>query len=80
MQSRHRLTTGDATTYWAEACKAPGQERPGDEAPDPQFGDAALQTRRDAFTTLARSIVGQRSSVKAAANRWGTLYPRCREP
>jgi DNA-3-methyladenine glycosylase II len=36
----------------------------------PQFGDACLQTRGDAFTTLARSIVGQQISVKAAQTVW----------
>ena len=32
----------------------------------PQFGDARLESRGDAFVTLARSIVGQQISVKAA--------------
>jgi DNA-3-methyladenine glycosylase II len=36
----------------------------------PQFGDACLQTRGDAFITLARSIVGQQISVKAAQTVW----------
>ena len=36
----------------------------------PQFGDARLQTRGDAFVTLARSIVGQQISVKAAQTVW----------
>ena len=36
----------------------------------PQFGDACLQSRGDAFTTLARSIVGQQISVKAAQTVW----------
>ncbi|GAB3495677.1 DNA-3-methyladenine glycosylase [Curvibacter fontanus] len=36
----------------------------------PQHGDASLQTRGDAFTTLARSIVGQQISVKAAQTVW----------
>ena len=36
----------------------------------PQFDDACLQTRGDAFTTLARSIVGQQISVKAAQTVW----------
>lgn len=36
----------------------------------PQFADATLQTRGDAFGTLARSIVGQQSSVKAAQAVW----------
>jgi DNA-3-methyladenine glycosylase II len=36
----------------------------------PQFGSACLQSRGDAFTTLARSIVGQQISVKAAQSVW----------
>ena len=36
----------------------------------PQFGDAILETRGDAFVTLARSIVGQQISVKAAQSVW----------
>jgi len=36
----------------------------------PEFGDACLQTRGDAFVTLARSIVGQQISVKAAQTVW----------
>jgi 3-methyladenine DNA glycosylase/8-oxoguanine DNA glycosylase len=36
----------------------------------PKFGDARLQSRGDAFTTLARSIVGQQISVKAAQSVW----------
>ncbi|MGP1692841.1 MAG: DNA-3-methyladenine glycosylase family protein, partial [Giesbergeria sp.] len=36
----------------------------------PQFGETSLQTRGDAFVTLARSIVGQQISVKAAQTVW----------
>jgi len=36
----------------------------------PKFGEARLQSRGDAFTTLARSIVGQQISVKAAQSVW----------
>jgi len=36
----------------------------------PQFGEGRLQSRGDAFTTLARSIVGQQSSVAAAQASW----------
>jgi DNA-3-methyladenine glycosylase II len=36
----------------------------------PQFGNACLQSRGDPFTTLARSIVGQQISVKAAQSVW----------
>ena len=34
------------------------------------FGDASLGSRGDPFTTLARSIVGQQISVKAAQSVW----------
>jgi DNA-3-methyladenine glycosylase II len=36
----------------------------------PRFGQARLHSRGDAFTTLARSIVGQQISVKAAQAVW----------
>ena len=36
-------------------------------------GSAGLQSRGDAFTTLARSIVGQQISVKAAQSVWERL-------
>jgi DNA-3-methyladenine glycosylase II len=42
----------------------------------PQFGEARLQSRGDAFTTLARSIVGQQISVKAAQSVWDKLVQR----
>ena len=45
----------------------------------PQFGDGRLQSPGDAFTTLARSIVGQQISVKAAQSVWdrfAALSPR----
>ena len=56
--------------YWAEACKHLVKKDRVMKRLIPQFGDAALQTRRDAFTTLARSTVGQQSSVKAAQAVW----------
>ena len=70
---------GDAATpplvlatpdYWAEACKHLVKKDRVMKRLIPQFGDAALQTRGDAFTTLARSIVGQQISVKAAQTVW----------
>jgi DNA-3-methyladenine glycosylase II len=39
-------------------------------------GDVCLQTRGDAFTTLARSIVGQQISVKAAQSVWDRVAER----
>ncbi len=56
--------------YCAEACKHLVKKDRVMKRLIPQFGDAALQTRRDAFTTLARSIVGQQASVKAAQAVW----------
>lgn len=46
----------------------------------PQFGDLHLIGRGEPFTTLARSIVGQQISVKAAESVWGRfleLCPKC---
>ena len=36
----------------------------------PKFGDLHLVGRGDPFTTLARAIVGQQISVKAAQSVW----------
>jgi len=44
----------------------------------PQFGDAILETRGDAFVTLARSIVGQQISVKAAQSVWDRFSVLCK--
>jgi DNA-3-methyladenine glycosylase II len=57
-------------TYWAEACKHLVKKDRMMKRLIPQFGDACLQTRGDAFGTLARSIVGQQISVKAAQSVW----------
>jgi DNA-3-methyladenine glycosylase II len=46
----------------------------------PQFGDLHLVSKRDPFTTLARSVVGQQISVKAAETVWQRfmlLCPKC---
>jgi len=43
----------------------------------PQFGDMHLVTRGEAFTTLARSIVGQQISVKAADSVWQRVLEQC---
>jgi DNA-3-methyladenine glycosylase II len=43
----------------------------------PQFGDLHLIGRGEAFTTLARSIVGQQISVKAAETVWQRLLSIC---
>lgn len=43
----------------------------------PQFDDLHLVSRGDAFATLARSVVGQQISVKAAESIWQRLLARC---
>ncbi|WP_409513924.1 DNA-3-methyladenine glycosylase family protein [Variovorax sp. MHTC-1] len=56
--------------YWEEACKHLAKKDRVMKRLIPQFGDACLESRGDAFTTLARSIVGQQISVKAAQSVW----------
>jgi DNA-3-methyladenine glycosylase II len=57
-------------SYWDEACKHLAKRDRVMKKLIPQFGEARLQSRGDAFTTLARSIVGQQISVKAAQAVW----------
>ncbi len=56
--------------YWDEACKHLGKRDRVMKKLIPKFGQTRLQSRGDAFTTLARSIVGQQISVKAAQSVW----------
>ena len=56
--------------YWEEACKHLAKKDRVMRRLIPQFGDACLESRGDAFVTLARSIVGQQISVKAAQSVW----------
>ena len=56
--------------YWEEACKHLSRKDRVMKRLIPNFGDACLESRGDAFVTLARSIVGQQISVKAAQTVW----------
>jgi DNA-3-methyladenine glycosylase II len=56
--------------YWEEACRHLAKRDRVMKRLIPRFGDATLSSRGDAFTTLARSIVGQQISVKAAQSVW----------
>lgn len=64
--------------FWEDACKHLVKKDRVMKRLIPQFGDVCLQTRGDAFVTLARSIVGQQISVKAAQTVWDrfALLPR----
>jgi len=61
---------GVTPPYWDEACRHLARRDRVMKKLIPQFGEARLQSRGDAFTTLARSIVGQQISVKAAQSVW----------
>ena len=61
------VTTPD---YWSEACAHLSKRDRVMRRLIPQFGSACLESRGDAFVTLARSIVGQQISVKAAQTVW----------
>lgn len=65
--SRPEITT---PAYWDDACKHLARRDRVMKKLIPKFGEARLQSRGDAFTTLARSIVGQQISVKAAQSVW----------
>ncbi len=65
--SRAAIVTPD---YWSEACSHLMRKDRVLKKLIPQFGDAILESRGDAFVTLARSIVGQQISVKAAQSVW----------
>ena len=66
--------------YWDEACKHLGKRDRVMRKLIPQLGEGRLQSRGDAFTTLARSIVGQQISVAAAQSVWGRFAALIGEP
>ena len=71
------LGAGITPDYWDEACKHLARRDRVMKKLIPKFGEARLQSRGDAFTTLARSIVGQQISVKAAESVWGRFSNCC---
>ena len=60
----------DAPPYWAEACRHLMKRDRVMKKLIPLHSGVSLQSRGDAFVTLARSIVGQQISVKAAQTVW----------
>jgi DNA-3-methyladenine glycosylase II len=66
-----RINGVDVTPpYWDDACRHLSKRDRVMKKLIPRFGEVRLQCRGDAFTTLARSIVGQQISVKAAQSVW----------
>ena len=56
--------------YWADACKHLIKKDRVMKRLIPRFGNACLQSHDDAFSTLARSVVGQQISAKAGQTVW----------
>ena len=59
-----------APDYWAQACRELMKHDRILKKLIPKYGSGFLVTRGDAFTTLARAIVGQQISVAAAQSVW----------
>jgi len=59
-----------APAYWQEACKHLSKRDRVMKKLIQTFPGSHLQSRGNAFTTLARSVVGQQISVKAAQSVW----------
>jgi DNA-3-methyladenine glycosylase II len=71
MASKSPVPATPATPdYWDDACRHLAKRDRVLKKLIPRFGEARLASRGDAFTTLARSIVGQQISVKAAQAVW----------
>src|SRR5262249_49647827 len=66
-------TAPAAPDYWDDACRHLVRRDRVMKKLIPKFGEARLQSRGDAFTTLARSIVGQQVSVKSAQSVWARV-------
>ncbi len=75
-----RLDAAAVPTYWDDACRHLAKRDRVMKKIIPQFGEACLQSRGDAFTTLARSIVGQQISVAAAQSVWDRFASLSNEP
>jgi DNA-3-methyladenine glycosylase II len=66
--------------YWQDACKHLIKKDRVMKRLIPQHADTCLQARGDAFSTLARSIVGQQISVKAAQAVWHRFEALAKKP
>ncbi len=64
------MTSLPPPAYWQDACRHLMKKDRVMKRLIPQMGDVCLQSRGDAFATLARSVVGQQISVKAAQTVW----------
>ena len=67
----------EVPAYWAEAKEELMRRDRIMKRLIPQFGDMHLKGHPDPFTTLARSIVGQQVTPKAADAAWTKLNACC---
>jgi DNA-3-methyladenine glycosylase II len=67
------VTEEVAPDYWEQACSELMKHDRILKKLIPKYGSGFLRTRGDAFTTLARSIVGQQISVAAAQSVWNRV-------
>ncbi|MBP0620380.1 DNA-3-methyladenine glycosylase family protein [Cupriavidus consociatus] len=63
--------------YWDEACADLMKRDRILRKMIPSYGPAHLVSRGDPFVTLARAVVGQQISVKAAQSVWERLHAAC---
>ncbi len=70
MSTKAAATRETAPAYWAAACEHLMRKDRVLRRLVPKFPGAAMETRGDPFVTLARSVVGQQISVKAAQSVW----------
>jgi DNA-3-methyladenine glycosylase II len=68
-----------APEYWERACAELMKHDRILKKIIPKYGSRFLMTRGDAFTTLARSIVGQQISVAAAQSVWNKVLLASKE-
>lgn len=71
------VTLSGPPAYWQEACADLMKRDRILRKIIPAFGPAHLASRGDPFVTLARSVVGQQISVKAAQSVWERLVEAC---
>ncbi len=73
MAARNKPALTEVPPYWDQACAELMRADRVMRRLIPEYGKARLQSRGDAFQTLARSIVGQQISVAAAQSVWERL-------
>ena len=65
-----KTSTMTSPDYWGQACAQLMERDLVLQRLIPLYGQDCMQSRGDAFSTLARSVVGQQISVKAAQAVW----------